>query len=130
MTKILKMGSSIPLRKYEQDYEDSKRFLLRPQKGPLMAFKFFDIHFAHSSTSPLDCFEVSLQLPGKRVLLAKDSLFELRKRELRLKRGEVVLRVEGGGQRGVVRIQGEESLLDIRHHGEKIGHVVIEHLSK
>jgi hypothetical protein len=75
VTKILKMGSSIPLRKYEQDYEDSKRFLLRPQKGELMAFKLFDIHFAHSSTSPQDCFELSLQLPGKRVLLAKDTLF-------------------------------------------------------
>ena len=56
MTKILKMGSSIPLRKYEQDYEDSKKFLARPHKSTLMTFKFFDIRFAQSPASPEDCF--------------------------------------------------------------------------
>lgn len=75
MTKILKMGSSIPLRKYEQDYEESKRFLVRPQKITHMAFKFFDIRFAQSPASPEDYFEVSLQLAGKRVLLVRDTLF-------------------------------------------------------
>jgi hypothetical protein len=47
-----------------------------------------------------------------------------------VKRGEVAIRVEGQGQWGVARIRGEEGLVDIRHRGEKIGHVVVEHLSK
>jgi hypothetical protein len=125
------MNSSIQLRKYEQDYQDSKKFLLRPQKSPEMAFKLFDIRFTDTAASPKDHFTISLKMPGKRMLLAKDSLFELRKRELRFKMsGEVVLRVEGKNDWGVVRVSGEENLIDIRRHGEKVGHVVLEHTCK
>lgn len=42
----------------------------------------------------------------------------------------MVIRVEGQGHKGIIRIKGEQSLVDIRHHGEKIGHVVIEHIHK
>jgi hypothetical protein len=52
VTKILNMNSSIPLRKYEQDYQDSKRYLLRPHKCRQMSFKFFDIRFTHIPASP------------------------------------------------------------------------------
>lgn len=73
-SKILRMGSSIPLRKYQQDYDDSKRVLVRPQKERIMTLKLFDIRFTVPA-SPEDIFTIYLQLSGKRVLLARDTLF-------------------------------------------------------
>jgi|688.fasta_scaffold1878974_1 hypothetical protein len=59
-----------------------------------MVFKFFDIRFAQCPSLPQDSFTLYLKINAKKVLLAKDSLFELRKREFKFKRGEeIVMRV-------------------------------------
>jgi hypothetical protein len=48
------MNSSIPLKKYEQDYEDSKKYI-RGDKikrdNRFVSFRFFDINFAHGASS-------------------------------------------------------------------------------
>ena len=94
VSNILNMNSSISLHKYEQDYQYSKRFLIKKQKSPQIVLKFFDIRFAHSPSSPQDYFRLYLKIGGKKILLAKENLFELRKKEFKFKRSEdIVMRI-------------------------------------
>jgi hypothetical protein len=95
------MNSSIPLRKYEQDYEESRKYHWKGErtvrKAKYIHFKFFDISFNHGvASSPEDYFAIYILEDKKKVLLAQDELFELRKREMKVKKsGEVMLKIEG-----------------------------------
>ena len=80
VSKILNMNSSISLRKYEQEYQYSKRFLIKTHKSPKIVLKFFDIRFANSPSSPQDYFRLYLKINDKKILIAKENLFELRKK--------------------------------------------------
>jgi cytoskeletal protein CcmA (bactofilin family) len=57
-------------------------------------------------------------------------LFEIRKKELKFRRkDETVLKIEGKSDEGTIKIT-ESNLLDIKRHGQIIGHVVLEHTAK
>jgi hypothetical protein len=56
----LNMNSSISLKKYEQEYTESKKILLRTDKdkrNKYFSFRFFDINLSHGvSSAPQDYF--------------------------------------------------------------------------
>ena len=79
---------------------------------------------------PDDHFSIFMVENRKKVLVAKQSLYELRKMEFKVKRGqESMMRVEGQEHGGSVRFD-QSNLMDIIHHGHKIGHIVVEYLKK
>ena len=49
------------------------------------------------SANPDDCFKIYLLEGRKKTLVAHDSLFELRKKEIKLRKGVEVIKVVGEG---------------------------------
>lgn len=67
---------------------------------------------------------------GKKILLEEGPLFAIKRRELKVARGkEVVLKIEGGGREGVARVDGG-GLSELFKGKNKVGHVLIEHITK
>ena len=131
VSKLVAMNSSISFRKYEKQYEHSHNYpnkeyrIKRSQK--YVSFKFYDINMNHAkSANPADCFKVYSVEHKNKVLLLEDSLFELRKKELKVKRGpQTLIRVESAcGQSGVIRMNGN-NLMDIMKNGQKVGSAVV-----
>ena len=129
------MNSCIPLKNYEKQYQISKRYPVKDQKlkkpHKYIWFKFFDIKLGKATTSnPDNYYKIFALDNNKKTLLSKDTLFELRRKELRLKKkSEVLLKIEGSQNEGVVRFE-QGNLMEIMRHGHKVGHVVVEHLKK
>ncbi len=83
--KIVRMNSSIPFKKYKEQYDTSKKSLIKEgqwrRQQKYMWFKFFDICLTLGcSSSPEDRFKVFVIKNGKKMLLASGTLFELRKK--------------------------------------------------
>ena len=77
-------------------------------------------------SSPDNIFGVYLVNRSKRILLARDNMFELRKMEFKIKRcPETVLRIEGQDTHGTVHFNQQANLMDIYRNGSKIGLMVV-----
>ena len=122
VTKILKMNSSIPMKKYEEDYQKSKKYQFKLEKGvkkrKYVSVKFFDICFVdEGKTNPEDYFKLFLIEDQKKMLLLKDTLFQIRQKQLKLrKKAEIVIKIEGKNHEGIIRFS-ENNLIDITKHG-------------
>lgn len=82
------------------------------------------------ASSPDDFYKVFCVENRKKTLLAKDTLFELRRSELKVRRSEeVMLKIEGKEEEGIVKLS-HNNLMDIIRHGHKIGHIVVEFIKK
>ena len=82
--KILKMNSSISMGNNEKEYQKARNYpgidskIKRSPKN--IHFKVYDINMNRDrGSSPDEVFGVYLVGRGKKILLARDSLFELRK---------------------------------------------------
>jgi hypothetical protein len=94
------MNSCIPLKTYERDYQISKRYPVKEQKlkkaHNYFWFKFFDIKLGGTISDPENYYKIYALENKKKTLLIKDTLFDLRRKELRLKKkSEILLKIEG-----------------------------------
>jgi hypothetical protein len=59
-----------------------------------------------------------------------ESLFDLRKIEIKLeRRKKILLKIEGKGQEGIIEIE-DKNLIDLKRGDEVVGQVVIEFCKK
>lgn len=95
------MNSCIPLKTYERQYQISKRYPAKDSRlkktHKYLWFKFFDIKLGKATASnPDNYYKIYALENNKKTLLTKDTLFELRRKELRLKKkSEIWLKIEG-----------------------------------
>jgi hypothetical protein len=75
-------------------------------------------------SSPDDFYKIYSFENRKKTLLARETLFELRKTELRVKKTDELLKIEGRDEEGIVKF-GQNNLMDIIRQGHKIGHIVV-----
>jgi len=63
-------------------------------------------------------------------MLATGTLFELRKMELKIRKGpEMGIKIEGQNHDGTVKFN-QNNLMEIVKHGNKVGHIVVEYIKK